>query len=96
MNNPKMTSYAFQCAKRSVKDNKVALKRLNTLLIRILTRIEKISIFLGEEELDEKELKSKITLLSSLLTVKKQLNLDIKDLGSKDTKTSSSLKQLLS
>lgn len=78
-----------------IDDNKSAKRRLKTLLIRILTRIDKITIFLGQEELEDKELKTKISLLSQLIGVKKQIILEIRELEGKREKTTSSLSDIL-
>lgn len=87
-NLPTLKSASYKTARKIVKDKKYAHKRLQTLLVRILVRIDKITIFLGDEELDEKELKNKISLLSQLIGVKKQINSEIKELEEKSEKTS--------
>lgn len=94
-NLPKLNSSSYKIARKSVIDNKTAAKRLKTLLIRIITRIDKITIFLGQEELDDKELKTKISLLSQLIGVKKQVSSEIKELEGKGEKNTSSLSDIL-
>ncbi len=84
MTNLNSPSYrnALKCGKNKV----FAVKRLNLLLTRIVTRIDKITIYLNQEELSDKEIKSKIGLLSSLFEVKKKIKSEMKETtGETDT-----------
>lgn len=82
----KLNSSSYRNSLKSMKNQKTAIKRTNLLLMRILVRIDKITIYLNCEDLPDKELKSKISLLSSLLEVKKKLKSEIKELlGEADT-----------
>jgi hypothetical protein len=92
---PTLKSASYKYAKKSLKDKTYAVKRLTLLLKRVMTRIEKITIYLGEEDLNDKELKTKISLLSQLIGVKKQVMLEIKELEGKTQKTSSNLSDIL-
>lgn len=82
-----LKSPAAQFARKGVKSKSYSVKRLSLLLVRIITRIEKITIFLGQEDVGDKELKSKITLLSSLFEVKKKIKLELKELEGDVSKT---------
>jgi len=93
--NPKLNSQEYRNATLSIKNTKKYLRRLEILLIRITTRIEKINSFLREDDLEDKELKSKISLLAQLLGVKKQIKLEIKSLGVEPTNSNSSLGDIL-
>ncbi len=44
---PKLNSASYKNARKMIEDVNFAKKRLKTLLIRILTRIDKITIYLG-------------------------------------------------
>lgn len=79
-NRPTLNSLSYRNARKMVNNKKFSIKRLKTLLLRILTRIDKITIYLGDEELEEKELKTKISLLSNLIGVKKQVVTEIKEI----------------
>ncbi len=94
-NKPTLKSSSYMIARKSVKDNKFSAKRLKTLLIRIITRIDKITIFLGEEELEDKELKTKISLLSQLIGVKKQVTAEIKELNAEPQNKTQALSDIL-
>lgn len=95
MVNPKLNSQEYVNARKSIRDNKAHLKRLDVLLGRVMTRIEKITSFLREDYLGDKELKSKISLLSQLLGVKKQIKAEIKTLIVKPQNKESNLGDLL-
>ncbi|HEA65092.1 MAG TPA: hypothetical protein ENI02_03010, partial [Candidatus Aminicenantes bacterium] len=71
----------YQYAKRILKDKKFAISRNQMLLRRIQTRIELINIFLGEEDIQDKDVKSRISLLSSLLDVKRKLKVELRELS---------------
>ena len=92
----KLNSTPYQNALKSVNNPKKAAKRVKVLLIRVITRIEKITVYLGEEDLGDKELKTKISLLSQLIGVKKQLISEMKELDGKTEKVTSSLGDILS
>lgn len=91
---PKLTSCSYKTANKIIKDKDYAKKRFKTLLIRVLTRIDKITIYLGNDELGDKELKTKISLLSQLLGVKKLVSSEIKELDSKGQNNNPSLRNL--
>jgi len=93
---PTLKSASYKYAKKSLIDKKYAIRRLTLLLKRVMTRIEKITIYLGEEDLEDKELKTKISLLSQLIGVKKQVISEIKELEGRTEKTSRSLGDILS
>ncbi len=95
-NLPTLHSTSYKTARKMVKSKDYAVKRLKTLLIRILTRIDKVTIFLGQEEIEAKHLKTQISLLSQLIGVKKQVAQEIKELDSKVDKRESSLSDILS
>lgn len=90
-----LTSKAYQDARKSVKNQDYAIKRLKLLFVRILTRIERITIFLREDDIDLKDLKSKISLLSSLLEVKKKIRFELKELDPNTDKSNRDLGELL-
>lgn len=85
-----LKSPAAQFARKGIKSKSYSVNRLSLLLVRIITRIEKITIYLGQEDVSDKDLKSKIALLSSLLEVKKKVKSEIKELTS-ETDTSENL-----
>lgn len=90
-----LNSNGYKYARKAEKDFNFKIKRLKLLLLRISTRIEKINIYLGYEDLKDKEVKEKISLLSSLLEVKKKVNSEIKELTAKDNKSESSLSNII-
>ena len=92
----KLNSQEYVNARKSIKDRTKHLKRLEVLLGRIMTRIEKINSFLREDDLEDKELKSKISLLSQLLGVKKQIKSEIKSLDSKQQNKGLNIGDILS
>ena len=92
---PTLKSGSYKNARKSLDSNAFHIKRTKTLLKRVMTRIEKINLYLGQEELGDKELKAKISLLSQLLGVKKQLLLEIKELAAIPENSSSSLSDIL-
>ena len=83
----KLNSPSYRNALKSMKSQTHALKRTNSLLTRVLTRIYLISVYLNSDNLEDKELKSKVSLLSSLLEVKKKLKAEIKELSQDSNKT---------
>jgi len=93
---PTLKSTSYKNAKKSKKDSAYHIKRSGLLLTRIMTRVEKITIYLGEEDLGDKELKAKISLLSQLIGVKKQVIAEIKELEGRTEKTETSLGDILS
>ena len=95
-NLPTLHSSSYKTARKMVKSKDYSIKRLNTLLIRILTRIDKVTIFLGQDKMEAKHLKTQISLLSQLLGVKKQVSLEIKELEAGNEKRGSSLSDILS
>ncbi len=74
-----LKSKAYQNARIVIKDKNYSVKRLTLLLLRISTQIELVTIFLGEDDLPDKDLKLKISLLTSLLEVKKKVKNEIKE-----------------
>lgn len=81
-----LNSPSYRNALKCGKNKTFAVKRLNLLLTRIVTRIDKITIYLNQEELSDKEIKSKIGLLSSLFEVKKKIKSEMKETtGEADT-----------
>lgn len=86
---------AYDYAKKSFKDKKFATSRLFLLFRRIQTRIEKVAIFLGEDIIPDKILKEKISLLSSLLDVKRKLRSELKELSQDFGKGKDSLSEIL-
>jgi len=94
MPRPQLKSLSYKNARKFVSDNKFAIKRSKTLLIRVITRIDKITLYLGNEELMDKELKTKISLLSQLIGVKKQLVSEIKELEAKEPKSKQTIELL--
>ncbi len=90
-----LKSKAYKDAVRAVKDKDYAVKRLKLLFVRVLTRIERITIFLREDEIPHKTLKDKISLLSSLLEVKKKIRVELKDLESDSGKQTKTLGKIL-
>lgn len=90
-----LKSTAYSYAKRILKDKKFAVSRLFTLFRRIQTRIEEVTIFLGENEIQDDDLKFKISLLSSLLDVKRKLRGELKELSQDFGKGKDSLGEIL-
>jgi hypothetical protein len=90
-----LNSNGYKYARKSQKDLTFKIKRLKLLHLRILTRIEKINIYLGNEGLGDKELKTKLSLLSQLIGVKKQVAAEIKELGTGNVKGESSIGDIL-
>ena len=82
----KLSCSEYRSALNWKKKEGYATKRLNLLLLRIVVRIEKVNKFLSDKDVGDKELKSKISLLSSLFEVKKKIKSEIKELtGETDT-----------
>ncbi len=90
-----LTSKAYKDARKIVKDKGYATKRLKLLFVRVLTRIEKITIYLGEDEISDKDLKMKISLLSTLLEVKKKIKIELKELLGEGEKPEEDLGNIL-
>ena len=86
---------AYQDARRTIKSQEYAIKRLRLLSIRILTRIERITICLGEDDISDKDLKMKISLLSTLLEVKKKIKIELKNINSNTEKAEGDLGNIL-
>ncbi len=72
------------------KDTKV-----KSLLFLVDKKIEMVRIFLKEEDSSLKDLKFQISLLSSLLEVRKKLRFELKELDSDIEKPKASLSELL-
>lgn len=94
-NLPKLNSKSYKNATKMVRSNTFAVRRLKTLLVRVLTRIDKITIYLGDEELEAKELKTNISLLSNLIGVKKQISSEIKELEGNQENSKACISDLL-
>ena len=90
-----LTSKAYKDARKVIKDKEYAIKRLKLLFVRVLTRIEKITIYLGEDEISDKDLKMKISLLSTLLEVKKKIKIELKNINSNTEKAEGDLGNIL-
>lgn len=88
-------STAYQYAKRILKDKKFAVTRNLMLLRRIQTRIELVTIFLGQDDVEDKDVKPRISLLSSLLDVKRKLRTELRELAQDTGKGEDSLRELL-
>ena len=82
-----LKSKAYQNARIVIKDKSYSVKRLTLLLLRISTQIELVTIYLGNDNLSDKVLKLKISLLTSLLEVKKKVKLEIKSLSDEPNKS---------
>ncbi|TET75435.1 MAG: hypothetical protein E3J56_00625 [Candidatus Aminicenantes bacterium] len=91
-----LDSTAYNYAKKIFKDKKFATSRLFTLFRRVQTRIEKVTMFLGENDIEDVDLKFKISLLSSLLDVKRKLRAELKELSQDFGKGKDSLGEILS
>jgi len=87
---------AYQISNKMIRNSKFAFSRIMLLFRRIQSRIELINIFLGEPEIDDKLLKSKISLLSNLLDVKRKLKLELKELSLDSGKGKDQLSEILS
>jgi hypothetical protein len=92
---PKLNSTSYKNARKMLESQAFEIKRSKTLLIRILTRIDKINVFLGTEDIGDKILKTKISLLSQLLGVAKTLKAEIKSLEGKTENSKDNLTDIL-
>lgn len=91
----KLSGAGYRSACKILKDSQFAKKRVLLLIKRVETRIQEISIFLSEPDVDDEILKAKISLLSSLLEVKKKLRRELETATSKAGKKDDSLSDLL-
>lgn len=86
---------AYIFALKSFHSPKMAKQRSELLLKRIMTQIEKITLSLNQNDILDKILKSRISLLSSLLEVKKKIRVELKEMASDSGKQTESLGELL-
>ncbi len=75
---------------------KYAFKRCLILTKKIQAQIERINSFLIPEDIPDKILKGKISLLSSLLDVRRKLRVELKELSQDTGKGEDSLGEILS
>ena len=92
---PKLKSTQYHRALKTLKSETFAIRRLKTLLLRIITRREKITDFLVQDWIDPKEEKARFSLLSSILDAEKKIKTELKELMSEKEKTSNTLGQIL-
>jgi len=88
-------TYERMSANNMVKDKKKSAFQLRALLVKVVTQIQRINVFLREEEIEDKELTSKINLLNRLLETKKKLEKELEKCQPKTKKGGSALGELL-
>jgi len=71
------------------------LQKIKNLFHSVERQIEKVRIFLNKDSIQDKTLKQKISLLSSLLEVKKKVRSEWKELLPDSEKTPDSLREFL-
>ena len=90
-----LSSSSYKAARKAFKDSQYNIKRLQLLSLRVRVRIEKVSISLSEEDIEDKVLKNKISLLSALLDVKRKLRVELRELSANPEKPGNSLGEIL-
>ncbi len=90
-----LKSSSYKNALKASKDSTFNIKRIKLLFLRVAVRIESITIFLAEDIIADKILKNKISLLSSLLDVKRKLRTELRELTRDSPKGEDSLGEIL-
>jgi len=90
-----LKSKAYANARKILRNPVFASERLLLLLVRVITRREKVSIFLGNDDIDSKEEKTMFSLLSAILDAEKKIKAELKECIPEGEKERNQLREIL-